>query len=154
MMTRSEILQATKQAKIAHKRWVKRAEHLILGLPVDKEFIPLETTSCDFGKWLYSQGSQLRTIDATSAIIEKIEHYHDELHDAYKEIYTIYFVNTQNRSFLTKILTLNNKKVTPKEKESAKEHMKELNVSSKKLLNLIDRLENASAGISYDELGI
>ena len=38
-MNRSEILQETTKAKIAHKRWVKRADHLISGLPVDKDFI-------------------------------------------------------------------------------------------------------------------
>jgi len=70
IMTKAQIQQEVAKAKIAHKRWVKRADHLISGLPVDKEFIPLEATSCGFGKWLYSQGTELHTIDATKYIID------------------------------------------------------------------------------------
>jgi len=151
-MTRSDILQETNKAKIAHKRWVKRADHLISGLPVDKEFIPLEATSCGFGKWLYSQGSELRTIDATKFIIEEIEHHHDDLHDAYGEIYKIFFIVPENRSFLHKITTFNSKKVNSKEKEKAKEYFKQLSRSSEELLRLIERLESASAHITYEQL--
>jgi hypothetical protein len=151
-MTRADILQETNKAKIAHKRWVKRADHLISGLPVDKEFIPLEATSCGFGTWLYSQGSELRTIDATKFIIEEIEHHHDDLHDAYGEIYKIFFIVPENRSFLHKITTFNSKKVNSKEKEKAKEYFKQLSRSSEELLRLIERLEAASAHITYEQL--
>ena len=151
-MTRSEILQETNKAKIAHKRWVKRADHLISGLPVDKEFIPLEATHCGFGKWLYSQGTQLRNIDATQYIIEEIEEHHDDLHDTYGEIYKLYFIVPENKSFLTKLLTFNSKKVTEKDKEKAKKYFRQLQKSSEELLALLDKLESASIHITYEKL--
>lgn len=151
-MTRADILQETNKAKIAHKRWVKRADHLISGLPVDKEFIPLDATACGFGKWLYSQGTQLRSIAATRFIIEEIEHHHDDLHDTYGEIYKIYFIVPQNRGFLTKMLTFNSKKVNEKEKATAKQYFQQMSNSSTELLNLLEKLDTASENITYEEL--
>jgi hypothetical protein len=151
-MTRADILQETNKAKIAHKRWVKRADHLISGLPVDKEFIPLEPTTCGFGKWLYSQGTQLRTIEATKFIIEEIEHHHDDLHDIYGEIYKLYFVLPENRSFLHKLATFNSKKINKKEQEQAKAYFKQLKHSSEELLMLIEKLEKESEHITYQQL--
>jgi uncharacterized protein Yka (UPF0111/DUF47 family) len=151
-MTKAEILQEITKAKIAHKRWVKRADHLISGLPIDKEFIPLEATTCGFGKWLYSQGTQLRTIEATRYIIEEIEHHHDDLHDAYSKIYTLYFIVPENKSFLSKVLTFNSKKVTKKDKEKAKAYFIQLLKSSEELLTLLDKLEKASEHITYEQL--
>lgn len=149
-MTRADILQETNKAKIAHKRWVKRADHLISGLPVDKEFIPLEPTSCGFGKWLYSQGSELRTFEATKFIVEEIEHHHDDLHDAYGEIYKIFFIVPENRSLLKKMLTFNSKKVSAKEIQKAKDYFRQLTRSSEELLGLIDKLEAASEHLTYE----
>ena len=151
-MTRSDILQETNRAKIAHKRWVKRADHLISGLPVDKEFIPLDPTSCGFGKWLYTQGSQLRTIIETKYIVEEIEHHHDNLHDSYGEIYKIFFIVPENRTILRKMFTFNSKKVSDKEKELAKQYFRQLSQSSEELLNLIDKLEKVSTDIPYEQL--
>jgi len=151
-MTRANILQEISKAKIAHKRWVKRADHLISGLPVDKEFIPLEATSCGFGKWLYSQGTELRSINATKYLIEEIEHHHDDLHDTYSEIYKLYYMIPENRSFLSKLLTFNSKKISEKEKELAKKYFQQLKGSSEELLNLLDKLDEASSHITYEQL--
>jgi len=151
-MTKSDILQEVNKAKIAHKRWVKRADHLISGLPVDKEFIPLEATSCGFGRWLYSQGTLLRTIEATRYIIDEIEHHHDDLHDMYGEIYKLYFIIPENKSFLSKVLTFNSKKVTEKDKTKAKAYFKQLKQSSEELLALLDKLEVASQHMTYEQL--
>jgi len=85
MITKAQVLQELSKAKIAHMRWVKRADHLISDLPVDKEFIPLEATSCGFGKWLYTgTGLELRSVDKFKYIIEQIEFHHDNLHDLYR----------------------------------------------------------------------
>ena len=151
-MTRAEILQATNKAKIAHKRWVKRADHLISGLPVDKEFIPLEATACGFGHWLYSQGTELRTLEATKFIMDEIEHHHDDVHDTYGEIYKLYFLVSENKSFLSKVLTFNSKKISEKDKEVAKNYFRQLKQSSEELLALLDKLELASQHITYEQL--
>ena len=151
-MTRAAILQETTKAKIAHQRWVKRADHLISGLPVEKEFIPLEATSCGFGKWLYSQGTQLRNLDATRYIIEEIEGHHDDLHDTYSEIYKIYFTIPENKSFLSRVLTFNSKKVSTKGKHQALIYFEQLKKSSDQLLNLLDKLDSSTTHLTYEQL--
>ena len=151
-MNKATILQEITKAKIAHKRWMKRADHLISGLPVDKEFIPLEATTCGFGRWLYGQGTTLRTIEATKYIIEEIEHHHDDVHDAYAKIYNIYFIIPENKSFLSKVFTFNSKKVSKNDIETAKKYFTQLQNSSDELLALLDRLEKASEHITYAQL--
>jgi len=151
-MNKAAILQEVTKAKIAHKRWVKRADHLISGLPVDKEFIPLEATTCGFGRWLYGQGTVLRTIEATRYIIEEIEHHHDDVHDAYAQIYNLYFIIPEKKSFLSKVLTFNSKKVSKSDIEIAKKYFKQLQSSSNELLSLLDKLEKASEHITYEQL--
>jgi len=53
MLNKEMILHELNLARIAHEYWVKRAEHLISGMPIEKEFIPLEPDNCGFGKWFY-----------------------------------------------------------------------------------------------------
>ena len=151
-MTVASILQQTSDAKIAHLRWVKRAEHLISGLPIKEDFIPLEPTSCVFGKWFYSQGSQLRTVDSLKDTMAQIEKHHDELHDTYGEIYKIYFLLPQHRSLLHKILTFNSKEVTPDEQKEAKNHYQHLKQTSDTLLFFVEQLEKKVKELNYQDL--
>jgi len=141
MNEKSANLQELSYAKIAHMRWVKRADHLISDLPVDKNFIPLEATSCGFGKWLYSRGSILRIDERFKYLIEQIEFHHDNLHDTYKSIYKIYFILPENRSFLHKMMTLNSQELSKDEKELAKKHYEILQKSSDNLLLLLDKFD-------------
>ena len=142
MLSKSIILQELSNAKIAHMRWVKRADHLISGLPVDKEFIPLEPTTCGFGKWLYGEvGNKLRLDETFKSTIEQIEFHHDNLHDVYGQIYKVFFVIPEQRSFLHKMLTFNSKKVSEKEKAKAREFFHSLQKSSTELIALLEKLE-------------
>jgi len=142
MLSKATIIQELNSAKIAHMRWVKRADHLISGLPVDKEFIPLEPTTCGFGKWFYGEvGQKLRLEEEFKSIIEQIEFHHDNLHDVYGEIYKIFFIMPEQRSLLHKIMTFNSKKVSDKEKAKAKDYFHSLQKSSTELLALLEKLE-------------
>ena len=138
---KSAILQELSNAKIAHMRWVKRADHLVSDLPIDKEFIPLEAISCGFGKWLYTTGSDLRANEDFKYLIEQIEFHHDNLHDTYMSIYKIYFVVPEHRSLLHKVMTFNSHDVSKKEKEFAKKHYSILEKSSTNLLALLDKFD-------------
>lgn len=139
----STILQELTQAKIAHGRWVRRADHLVSGLPVDKEFIPLEATTCGFGKWFYTSGTQLRQHKDYASLMEQIEVYHDDLHTYYGEIYKLYFVMPEKRSILHKVMTFNSKKISKKEEELAKVYYQKLEYISGKLVELLTELESA-----------
>lgn len=151
-MTRAEILQEITRAKIAHKRWVKRADHLISGLPVEKEFIPLAASSCGFGKWLYGQGISLKEIDIARYIIEEIEMHHNDVHEIYSEIYKIFFIIPESKSFLSKVFTFNSKTVSVKGKKQAKLYFDQLKQSSEELLKLLDKLEQETIHITYEQL--
>jgi hypothetical protein len=142
MASKLMIVQELSNAKIAHMRWVKRADHLISGLPVDKEFIPLEPTTCGFGRWLYGEvGQKLRLSSEFQSLIEQIEFHHDTLHDVYGEIYKIFFVVPEKRSLWHKILTFNSKTVSKKEMERARGYFHSLQKTSTEMIKLLEKLE-------------
>ncbi len=142
LISKLSILRELSNAKISHERWVKRAEHLVEGLPISEDFIPTEPTSCEFGKWLYSDiGKELRFQQAYKDTIERIESYHDMIHDAYKSIYKCFFVIPKQRSLLYKIITLNNKQPTKKELEIAHHKLELLKGYSSSMIDLLDKLE-------------
>jgi len=153
-MTTASILQETTRAKVAHARWVKRAEHLISGLPIEKDFIPLEATTCVFGQWFYSQGTRLRSIEKIAPIFDKIEKQHDKIHDIYGEIYKIYFVIPEKRGLLDRLLTFNSKEPTATQKEEAKVKYKLLKEISHTLILHIEELEKEAKTLNYEELGM
>ena len=149
MMTVSSILHQTNNAKVAHIKWVRRINHLISGLPVEEKLIPLDPTFCEFGQWFYFQGSKLRTLDSLKEILEKIEKLHDELHDIYGKIYTIYFLTPHKRTLLHKIITLNNKEVKKEEKEEARNHYDTLIKISRLLISSMEKFEIAIKELGY-----
>jgi hypothetical protein len=152
-MNKASILQHIFDAKKAHIRWVKRAKHLVEGLPIDKDFIPLKSTSCIFGKWLYSEGGNLRKVPHTNQLIEKIELEHDDLHNIYMRIYKIFFIVPNSKSLLQKILSFNSKKISPQDKEKAKMDVQHLQQISQRLLELLTKLEDEITALNDKELG-
>jgi hypothetical protein len=152
-MNRSSTLQGIYDAKKAHLRWVKRAKHLVEGLPVDKEFIPLHPTSCIFGKWLYSKGDILKEISKTSNIMEELEKQHNEIHETYANIYKIFFLLPNNRSFIHKLFTFNSKQISKSEKEKAQIYFKQLRRNSEELIETLDQLEIKINQLEHHELG-
>ena len=67
-------------AKKAHVSWVSRAKALIVGLPVQREQIPVDCTACKFGEWFYSDTQALKSIPGMDCL-SKIEDEHYNLHD-------------------------------------------------------------------------
>jgi len=150
-LDKASILKQIWDARRAHKEWVRRADRLVNGingfrgekvtLELDKEYIPLDSSSCIFGKWWNEYSfliSQLKGIDNISS---RIEEHHDRLHDTYASIYHIFFVLPEKRSILHKILTFNKKDVTDSEREQAKIHFEYLVHSSSELLEVLHVLE-------------
>jgi len=150
-LDKASILKQIWDARRAHKEWVKKADRLVNGIngfrgekviiETDKNYIPLDSSSCAFGKWWNEYSfiiSQLKGIDN---IINRIEEHHDRLHDTYASIYHIFFVQPENRSLLRKIITLNKKNVTESERAQAKIHFEYLSHSSAELLEVLHVLE-------------
>ena len=162
LSTKSSILQHIFEAKNAHKSWVRKADMLVSGLngyqgkkvdfKVDKSFIPLDSSMCEFGQWFNRHSKHLATLPSIGAFIHRIEEHHTQLHAIYADIYTIFFVTPQNRPLIHKVLTINSKKVSAKEREKAKIHLNYLKRSSRELLEVLQVLEEKVRALEYAEL--
>ena len=162
LSNRSAILQNVYDAKRAHKEWVRKADRLVNGLDgyqgrkvnlnVDKTFIPLDSSSCQFGQWFDHYAIHLAKFDSVGRFVNRIEEHHNALHETYANIYAIFFVMPENRSFLHKIITLNSKKVSEAERDKARIYLTYLKNSSKELLQVLEVLENKIKALDYNEL--
>lgn len=162
LTTKASILQHIFDATKAHKEWVRKAERLVHGLngyqgkrieiKVDETFIPLDSSSCEFGKWFDSHSLHLSTIPSVGRFVHRIEEHHNQLHETYANIYEIFFVRPKNRSVLHKLLTMNSKKVSAAEKEQAKIYFKYLKHSSNELLEVLSVLEEKIKNLDHNEL--
>ena len=137
-MNKERTLDHLHAAKKAHISWVSKAKALIEGLPVQKEQIPVDCTSCKFGEWFYSDAQVLKRIPGMDCLSE-IEREHFNLHDVYMKIFKIYF-DESNISFLSKMFGTK-KKVSEEEQRQAESYYEELRAISIKLVSLIDKLD-------------
>jgi len=142
MLNKAMILHELAQAKIAHLRWVKRVDHLISGLPVDKEFIPQDPTACRFGEWLYGLvGEKLRSYYIFEPTLNQIEREHNALHEVYEKIYKVFY--DRQPSLLHKIVRFGRKKISKRELSEVQESFAVLKEHSQELTRLIEKLEKA-----------
>jgi len=162
LTNKSIMLQNIYNAKRAHKSWVSKADKLVNGLAgyqgkrvdlnVDKTFIALDGSSCEFGKWFHTYAQHLSKFESIGRFIQRIEEHHNALHETYSYIYTIFFVVPEQRSFLHRALTMNSKKISDLEREKAKIHLEYLKKSSRELLEVLEILEDKIKALDYNEL--
>jgi len=136
-MTKEAILKQLRDAKSEHTKWVLRAEMLVKGVNLNEDAIELEYIKCKFGKWLYSEAQKLTVIPELKEIIQRIMEYHKELHNAYLEIFEIFF---KNKGFFATLFNTP-KKITPKEAQKSQENFDKLEEISQKLLAELENLE-------------
>ncbi len=137
-MSKEITLEQLIAAKKAHVTWVQRAKALIIGIPIEKEQIPVECTSCAFGTWFYSDAQALNA-SMGPRTLNDIEEHHTNLHDLYLRIYKIYFDNS-DRSLFSKIIG-SKKKITEANQKEAELHFESLLGTSKELIGSIESLE-------------
>jgi len=83
-----------------HKQWTENAHSLIKGVPLDKRLVPINSTDCEFGKWYYSDGQNIRNMPG----FKEVEKLHGELHNTYREIFAILFGEIeQTPSFFSRL---------------------------------------------------
>lgn len=160
--SKATMLQYIYDAKRAHKEWVRKADRLVNGLDgyqgkkvtlnVDKTFIPLNSSSCAFGKWFNTYAEHLAKFDSIGRFINRIEEHHNTLHETYAHIYSIFFIIPEKRSIIHKIVTFNSKKVSESEKEKARIHLEYLKKSSKELIEVLEVLEDKIKALDYNAL--
>lgn len=162
LSSKATMLQNIYDAKRAHKEWVRKADRLVNGLDgyqgkkvdlnVDKTFIPLDSSSCQFGQWFDAYAIHLAKFDSIGRFIKRVEEHHNRLHETYENIYSIFFIMPEKRSLLHKIITMNSKKISEDEREKAKIHLKYLHNSSNELLEVLGVLEDKIKALNYVEL--
>jgi hypothetical protein len=89
MMT-PKIYQELLDARITHQQWVLRVKHLIENAPVDVNQICIDEKSCEFGQWIQRCYEYFHDSKQLKFILQSIENYHNDLHQIYLKIYTIY----------------------------------------------------------------
>ncbi|MCF6350601.1 MAG: CZB domain-containing protein [Flavobacteriaceae bacterium] len=87
-ITKKKLIDQLRAAKVAHKRQMAFIQILVnTGNFHDvKATYPINYTTCDFGKWLYSEGLMLASLKE----YETIELVHQKIHDYYLKIYNLY----------------------------------------------------------------
>jgi hypothetical protein len=125
---------ALKKARVAHLRWVERAEALVAGRELAKEQVPVLPTACEFGQWYHGEGKQLIILGSYQAI--KLPH--EMLHSIYAQIFELLF-GKDTRSTLSKLFG-SRKQLCAQQREEAEKLLVKLKGQSSILLEAIDRL--------------
>jgi len=150
-LTKKDILKSIREARSSHVQWVDYAKALVNGLDITKEQIPLEVTTCEFGKWLYSDGHILLSI-FKEEVIEKLESKHKALHDSYLKIFKIYF-NPSKLSFWDRILK-RQKRISATQEHLAIQYFIQLEKISFELISFLNLIEKKISSIdekSFDK---
>ena len=151
MMERDYTLEKLRDAKKAHAKWVRRAKHLVENLPVCEDMIPLDSTDCAFGCWLYSEGMKYKNNNITSPILEAIEETHHTLHDIYLRIYRIYFVESKAGFFQRLLFTKTHNAISTQKQVEALKYFEELKGISDALVKQLDNFEIALRDLQVKE---
>ena len=132
------MLRNIRAARRAHVLWVQRAKSLVNGLSIKRDQIPLEVTTCEFGRWFYCDGQILLSIFTEEAVI-KVEEKHKELHDIYMKIFKIYF-STVNQSFFARLFKYK-RKISETERGIAFKELERLEIVSSELISYLNIIE-------------
>jgi len=137
-MKKHKVLDNIRAARLAHIKWVDGARKLVNGGEITEDEIPVESTSCDFGHWFYSDGQVLLAIFSTASV-KKLESKHKELHQIYMKIFKIYF-DMSKQSFFEKLFS-KRKKISEKDKMEAHEELAYLEGISEELIAYLNIFE-------------
>ena len=147
-MTKNEILTNLDSAEVAHLAWVDKATALVhTSNQITKNEIPLESTSCSFGKWFFGVGQVLFCI-MSEELVKNVEQTHQELHNSYHKIFKIYFKDTMEISLLSRP----NINIEPKEQEKAELELRNLENISERLILLLKRIKENFTQIENEDL--
>ena len=132
---KKDALEKLRKAKGAHIKWRAFAQALVAGVPVDEDKIPVEHTSCAFGKWYHGEG-KLKLGHLPS--YEGIYTPHEMLHEIYKQIFDVLHAKESGglRGLFTSRMARENERM-----ELARRYMEELVGVSETLLKALDILE-------------
>ncbi|OIO69242.1 MAG: hypothetical protein CO186_12860 [Zetaproteobacteria bacterium CG_4_9_14_3_um_filter_49_83] len=134
-MQLSDVMEKLNNARLAHLRWVARAEGLLAGLSLDKNQVPVMQTDCEFGQWYFGPGRSLNKL----ASFRALEEPHELLHKTYMQIFNLLY-GEDDRSMLGKLFG-SSKSHKGKQLEEGRKLLPSLKGQSEILLKNIDLLE-------------
>jgi len=137
-MKKNDIVHKIRLARFAHVEWVQRAKSLVNGIPIKEEDIPLTSSSCQFGKWFYSDGQILLAI-FNEKTVKNIENLHNDLHEVYLDIFKIYF-DVSELNFFQKLIKMG-KTVSSEEQKKAEKYLSALEKISDELIKELNIVE-------------
>ncbi len=141
---KKHFLNETHQAKIAHKRWIRKVNHLVDNLPINIQELPTDLSQSQFAQWLYTTGMKCCKIPQLEYYISLIDFLYTEVHSSYLKIHAIYYTNNKPPR-LKNILMLSHEKVSAKQLKIARFYLNDIETLSKELFIFIDLLEQTLA---------
>ena len=131
-MTKQEAIEAIRKAKMNHKKWISYAKAIHMGIPVDKNAVPMLETECGFGQWYYGEGQVFSDFDS----YQTIEEPHAMLHHKYMQLYKARKAPVKGGFFTSK------SKAQNKKNELLNKHMEQLIQISELLLENLKSFED------------
>ncbi|MCI5223040.1 MAG: hypothetical protein D3924_10290 [Candidatus Electrothrix sp. AR4] len=135
-MDKNDVVTALQNATLTHKKWVANALALIEGDSIDKDKIPINSTECEFGKWYYDAGQNLKELPG----FKEIEKTHNKLHQTYMEIFAILFEEANEPSFFSKLIGRSHQAIVANREEAMKKYHI-LREQSKLMLTQLEQLK-------------
>lgn len=140
-MKRSEILYSLESAQVAHAKWLGYGRQLVEGDNLENAQTPLKCTDCTFGQWFYSEWLYIKNIPG----FKEIESLHKEFHELYEALYN---VALQVHNSRTKRRLFASKKEKEQQLEQMNYYYKRLEEKSKRLLNVLQKVEMVVSAMS------
>ena len=147
-MNKDTIASIITSAKRSHKTWLENARTLVEGMPLDKEQVPVNSTDCQFGKWYYGEGQALKAM----INFKEIEGHHDALHQTYREIFVLLFVEGDKKASLFSRFFGKAQKSSKENEKLARDKLQVLEQQSKTIMKKLDELERMVVGMSEEQI--
>ncbi len=140
VMLKKRMLNDTHNAKIAHKRWLRRLNHLVDNLPVDIKTLPTDARKTEFGQWFYNNAIKCNQIPQLKYYVTLIDFLYREMHTSYLKIHSLYSSNSIT-SKLLKTLHPSQPQISTKQLKIAQFYRNDIESLSKELLTFLDEFE-------------
>lgn len=139
MIKKNKALEQLDDAKRAHMKFVNRAKSITEGGPKVRDPHPLESSCCQFGVWLNTDGiNMLNSLEMDN--VSHIQSLHNQLHEKYNSIYEIYFGSSEGIVYDSKVTLVKNT-ISKNDETIAKEYMSQLRELSYALLGELEKVE-------------
>ena len=117
-----------------HEEQMQKLKDLVEGKSVENT-LSISKTQCEFGKWLYSNDSNIQNIIGHQ-FYEKIDKLYTEWHEQYYKIYKIFY--DEKKGFISKMFTSTTEEM---KLDKAKLYYSELKITSGNLLKILSSSE-------------